>query len=143
MNKPVSGFSKFTKEEKITWLSNTYLQNSPQSESVLRQYWNTNGDLQRLHEEFTENTLSNFYLPFEIAPNFEINGNLYDVPKAIEERSVLEVASKAGKFWGSCGGFKAEVVNTIKIRQIHFLFDGDDALLQEFFLEVQPLLIEG
>ena len=134
MNKPVSGFSKLTKEEKIDWLSNTYLQNSPQSESILRQYWNTNGDLQRLHEEFTENTLSNFYLPFGIAPNFEINGKLYAIPMAIEESSVIAAASKAAKFWGSRGGFKAEVLNTVKIGQVHFIFKGDDALLQEFFI---------
>ena len=143
MNKPVSGFSKFTKEEKITWLSNTYLKNSPQSESVLRQYWNTDGELQKLHEEFTENTLSNFYLPFGIAPNFEINGKLYAIPMAIEESSVIAAASKAAKFWGARGGFKAEVLNTVKIGQVHFLFDGNDALLQEFFLEVKPLLIES
>lgn len=143
MSKPVSGFSKFTKEEKISWLSNTYLNNSPQSESVLRQYWNTNSELQQLHEEFTENTLSNFYLPFGIAPNFEINGKLYAIPMAIEESSVIAAASKAAKFWGSRGGFKAEVLNTVKIGQVHFLFDGDDALLQEFFLEVKPLLIES
>src|SRR5690606_1010277 len=135
--------SKFTKEEKIAWLSNTYLQNSPQSESVLRQYWNTNGDLQRLHEEFTENTLSNFYLPFGIAPNFEINGKLYAIPMAIEESSVIAAASKAAKFWGARGGFKAEVLNTVKIGQVHFLFNGNDALLQEFFIEVKPLLIES
>ncbi len=143
MNKPVSGFSKLTKEEKINWLSTTYLKNSPQSESILRQYWNTNGDLQRLHEEFTENTLSNFYLPFGIAPNFEINGKFYAIPMAIEESSVIAAASKTAKFWGSRGGFKAEVLNTIKIGQVHFIFKGDDALLQEFFLEVKPLLIES
>ncbi len=143
MTKPVSGFSKLTKDEKIAWLSTTYLKNSPQSESILRQYWNTNGELQKLHEEFTENTLSNFYLPFGIAPNFEINGELYAIPMAIEESSVIAAASKAAKFWGSRGGFKAEVLNTTKIGQVHFIFHGDDALLQEFFIDVKPMLIES
>ena len=34
-------------------------------------------ELQKLHDEFAENTISNFYLPFAIAPNFIINKKLY------------------------------------------------------------------
>ncbi|MEP6260982.1 MAG: hydroxymethylglutaryl-CoA reductase, degradative [Gillisia sp.] len=140
---PVTGFSKLSKEEKIAWLSNTYLKDSPQSEAVLRQYWHQDSGLQQLHEEFTENTLSNFYLPFGIAPNFEINGKLFAIPMAIEESSVIAAASKAAKFWKTRGGFKAQVINTTKVGQVHFLFNGSDALLQEFFMEVKPQLLEG
>ena len=140
---PVTGFSKLSKEEKIAWLSNTYLNNSPQSEAVLRQYWHQDSGLQQLHEEFTENTLSNFYLPFGIAPNFEINGKLFAIPMAIEESSVIAAASKAAKFWKTRGGFKAQVINTTKVGQVHFLFQGSDALLQEFFMEIKPQLLEG
>ncbi|HSJ11890.1 MAG TPA: hydroxymethylglutaryl-CoA reductase, degradative [Gillisia sp.] len=140
---PVTGFSKLSKEEKIAWLSNTYLKDSPQSEAVLRQYWHQDSGLQQLHEEFTENTLSNFYLPFGIAPNFEINGKLFAIPMAIEESSVIAAASKAAKFWKTRGGFKAQVINTTKVGQVHFLFHGSDALLQQFFLEVKPQLLEG
>ncbi|HSI69423.1 MAG TPA: hydroxymethylglutaryl-CoA reductase, degradative [Gillisia sp.] len=143
MIKPVTGFSKLNKEEKIAWLSKTYLKDSPLSEDVLRQYWNEDARLQQLHEEFTENTLSNFYLPFGIAPNFEINGKLYAIPMAIEESSVIAAASKAAKFWKSRGGFKVEVLNTVKVGQVHFLFKGDTAKLQEFFRDVKPLLLEG
>lgn len=140
---PVTGFSKLNKEEKIAWLSNNYLKDSPQSEAVLRQYWNPDSGLQQLHEEFTENTLSNFYLPFGIAPNFEINGKLFAIPMAIEESSVIAAASKAAKFWKTRGGFKATVINTTKIGQVHFIFKGNDALLQAFFAEVKPLMLEG
>lgn len=140
---PVSGFSKFTKDQKIAWLSKTYLQNSPLSEDILRQYWNADLKLQQLHEEFTENTLSNFYLPFGIAPNFKINNELFAIPMAIEESSVIAAASKAAKFWIARGGFKAQVLNTVKIGQVHFLYKGDKNKLNRFFRILKPLLIEG
>ena len=67
MNQPVSGFSKKSKTEKIEWLAENYLQNNPNSIEVLKKYWNENESLQQLHDDFIENTLSNYYLPF--APN--------------------------------------------------------------------------
>lgn len=138
---PITGFSKLDKEEKIAWLSKTYLKNSPQADEVLRQYWNVNLTLQQLHEEFTENTLSNFYLPFGIAPNFLINGELFAIPMAIEESSVIAAASKAAKYWQTRGGFKVQVLNTVKIGQIHFLYRGDFKKLQRFFKACKPVLL--
>jgi hydroxymethylglutaryl-CoA reductase len=140
---PISGFSKLGKEEKITWLSKTYLKNSPQAEEVLRQYWNINLQLQQLHEEFTENTLSNFYLPFGIAPNFLINGELYAIPMAIEESSVIAAASKAAKYWFTRGGFKVQVLNTVKIGQIHFQYSGNHKKLERFFNACKLVLINS
>ena len=140
---PISGFSKLTKEEKITWLSNTYLKNSIEAEDVLRQYWNENPQLQTLHDEFTENTLSNFYLPFGIAPNFLINGNLYAIPMAIEESSVIAAASKAAKYWFTRGGFKVEVLNTTKVGQVHFTYKGDLEKLDRFFEFCKPKLLKA
>jgi hydroxymethylglutaryl-CoA reductase len=140
---PISGFSKLGKEEKITWLSKTYLKDSPNAEEVLRQYWNVNLQVQQLHEEFTENTLSNFYLPFGIAPNFLINGELYAIPMAIEESSVIAAASKAAKYWITRGGFKVQVLNTVKIGQAHFLYGGDHKKLKRFFNACKPVLIDS
>ncbi|WP_262486219.1 hydroxymethylglutaryl-CoA reductase, degradative [Gillisia marina] len=130
---PITGFSKLKKEEKIDWLLKTYLQDSENSEKVLKQYWNENDAVQQLHEEFTENTLSNFYLPFGIAPNFLINGKLMAIPMTTEESSVIAAASKAAKFWQTRGGFKVEVQNTIKNGQVHFIYNGDHEKLNQFF----------
>lgn len=140
---PISGFSKLTKEEKIDWLQRTYLKDSDDAAKTLQQYWNSNSDLQQLHEEFTENTLSNYYLPFGIAPNFMINDYRYAIPMAIEESSVIAAASKAAKFWGKRGGFKAEVLDTQKIGQVHFMFQGDKSKLNQFFRQVKPQLLEA
>lgn len=140
---PISGFSKLKKEEKIAWLSKTYLKDSESAPDVLRQYWNPDTNLQQLHEEFTENTLSNYYLPFGVAPNFFINGYRYAIPMAIEESSVIAAASKAAKFWGKRGGFKARVLSTKKIGQVHFMYSGDKEKLQNFFDKVRPTLISS
>lgn len=140
---PIAGFSKLKKEEKIDWLLKTYLQGSPSSEKVLKQYWNANDSVQQLHEEFTENTLSNFYLPFGIAPNFLINGKLMAVPMTTEESSVIAAASKAAKFWQTRGGFKVEVLNTTKNGQVHFLFHGDKDKLRQFFKASKKSLLDS
>lgn len=140
MIEPISGFSRLRKNEKIAWLKKTYLKDSPEASKILQQYWNPDLQLQQLHEEFTENTLSNYYLPFGIAPNFVINGYRYAIPMAIEESSVIAAASKAAKFWGNNGGFKAEVINTKKIGQVHFIFPGSSEKLRRFFNSVKPKL---
>lgn len=140
---PISGFSKFSKKEKIDWLAETYLKNQPEDVRILRQYWNDDSSLQQLHDEFTENTLSNFYLPFGLAPNFLINGELLALPMAIEESSVIAAASKAAKFWYSRGGFKTEVIATKKVGQVHFTYTGEFPKLQAFFEKVKPKMIEA
>ncbi|WP_298246686.1 hydroxymethylglutaryl-CoA reductase, degradative [uncultured Christiangramia sp.] len=135
MIKPVNGFSKLSKQQKIDWLAENYLSNTPEAVTVLQNYWNTDESLQKLHDEFIENTISNYYLPFGIAPNFKINDRLYAIPMAIEESSVVAAASKAAKFWGERGGFKAEVLNMTKIGQVHFMFKGSKENLHRFFEE--------
>jgi len=140
MNQPVSGFSKKTKAEKIEWLAENYLQNNPNSVQILKNYWNENSSLQQLHDDFIENTLSNYYLPFGVAPNFLINGKLYALPMVTEESSVVAAASNAAKFWLERGGFKAEVISTEKNGQIHFNFFGNEKEIEAFFEEVKPQL---
>lgn len=141
MNNAVAGFSKLTKEEKINWIANEYFANPAEAVATIKQYWNSDAKLQQLHDEFIENTISNFYLPMGIAPNFLINGKYYSVPMVIEESSVVAAAAKSAKFWSTRGGFKATVLNTEKIGQVHFLFKGNHDILEEFFEAVKSNLI--
>jgi hydroxymethylglutaryl-CoA reductase len=140
MNNSVAGFSKLSKEEKIHWLANSYFSNKEEGISVVKQYWNTDEKLQKLHDDFIENTISNFYLPFGIAPNFLINGTYYSVPMAIEESSVVAAASKSAKFWADRGGFKTTILGSEKIGQVHFLFKGTFEKLERFFKLLKPKL---
>ena len=143
MADPVSGFSKKSKEEKMEWLVANYLNNDPTAVATLKQYWNGDEKLQKLHDDFIENTLTNYYLPLGIAPNFLINDTLYALPMVMEESSVVAAASNAAKFWLDRGGFKAEVLSTEKNGQVHFNFFGNDSDLVTFFAEVKPKLIES
>lgn len=135
------GFSKLSKEEKIDWITSTYFSNPKEAKKTLLQYWNTEESIQKLHDEFIENTITNFYLPLGVAPNFTINGKNYTIPFAIEESSVVAAASKAAKFWGARGGFKTTILGTEKIGQVHFLYQGDTTKLQQYFDFIKPTLL--
>ncbi len=142
MTKAISGFSKLSKTEKITWLTTNFFNNSEAATQTLTSYWNTDAKLQQLHDEFIENTITNYYLPLGVAPNFTINDTIYTIPMAIEESSVVAAASKAGKFWQERGGFKTTVLGTTKVGQVHFTYDGDKEDLQQYFDKITPKLYE-
>lgn len=143
MSKTVKGFSKFTKEEKTLWLAENYFQQKDKGIATLHQYLNDDAVLQQLHDEFIENTISNFYVPYAIAPNFLINGKAYTIPMAIEESSVVAAAALTAKFWSDKGGFKAKVLSTEKIGQVHFTYKGNKAYLKAYFLKMKPLLFKA
>ena len=138
MSQAVSGFSKLSKEEKINWIATTYFANPSEAVTTIKQYWNSDEKLQQLHDEFIENTISNFYLPMGIAPNFLINGKYKTVPMVIEESSVVAAAAKSAKYWSTRGGFKTTVLNSEKIGQVHFIYKGDVQKLEKFFAETKP-----
>ena len=122
----IKGFSKLTKEAKIEWLIANYFKGEEKAREVLVSYWHSDEKLQKLHDEFIENTVSNFYMPMGIAPNFLINGKEYAVPMVTEESSVVAAAAKSANFWADKGGFKATVKSTTKIGHVHFLWKGDN-----------------
>lgn len=137
MSNAVAGFSKLSKEEKINWIAKEYFLNPQEAISIVKKYWNSDEKIQKLHDEFIENTISNFYIPLGVAPNFLINGKYSSIPMAIEESSVVAAASKAAKFWSTRGGFKASVINTEKIGQVHFIYRGDESKLSLFFAQTK------
>ncbi len=137
---PIEGFSKLTKEEKIDWVVEQYTQDSKSAKALLKRYLNADSTVQKLHDEFIENTITNYYLPLGIAPNFLINDKLYAIPMAIEESSVVAAASKASKFWLKRGGFKTTIIGTEKIGQVHFIYKGGFKKLNSFFKTIKPKL---
>lgn len=142
MDKFIEGFSKKSKEEKLKAIVNFY-KDPENALNVFQSFNHPNGKIQEMINEFSENTISNFHLPFSIAPNFLINGKTYAVPMVIEESSVVAAASKSAKFWYRLGGFHVEIVDTEKVGQVHFLWKDDASLLKERFTELKILLIEG
>ena len=142
MSKSVSGFSKLSKSEKIDWILNTHFSDRKSAKNILIQYWNTDEKIQQLHDEFIENTITNFHLPFGVAPNYLINEKLYTLPMAIEESSVIAAASNAAKFWLNRGGFKTKVISTTKVGQVHFMYHGNFETLKRYFNTIKPQLIK-
>ena len=143
MQKSISGFSRLSKVEKINWLIANHFGNNKQAKTVLESYWNEDKKLQQLHDEFIENTISNFYMPFGVAPNFLINERLYALPMTIEESSVVAAASNAAKFWLTRGGFKTTVLSTEKIGHVHFTFKGGKDALSNYFEALKPQLLKS
>lgn len=142
MENNINGFSRLSKEKKIDWIAQTYFSEPEKATQLIKSYWNADEKLQQLHDDFIENTITNFYLPLGIAPNFLINGKYYTVPMAIEESSVVAAAAKSAKYWSERGGFKATVFNTEKIGQVHFIFNGDKEKLKTFFNTIKVKFYE-
>ena len=138
MSNAVSGFSKLSKDEKINWIAKEYFSEPTEAVSLLKKYWNSDAKIQQLHDEFIENTVSNFYFPLGIAPNFIINGKNYTIPMVIEESSVVAAAAKSAKYWSTRGGFKTTVLSTEKIGQVHFIYKGDAKKLENFIRQINP-----
>ena len=99
MSKKVEGFSKFSKAKKIEWVTNLHFDNPENAKKLISGYNHSNSKIQKLHDEFVENSLTNFFLPLGVAPNFLINGTTYTIPMAIEESSVIAAARQFFKGW--------------------------------------------
>ena len=136
-NKIIKGFSKLSKEAKIEWITKEYLNDDKEYVNLLKSYWHEDSKVQKIHDEFIENTITNFYIPFGIAPNFLINDKVYCVPMAIEESSVVAAASKNASFWMERGGFKSTVISTTKIGHVHFAWYGEYEVLKNFFNSIK------
>jgi len=130
--KAISGFSKMSASEKVRWLKEVH-DLSPGDVKNLEQHLHPDEKTQQTYTEFSENTISNFFIPFGLAPNFLVNGKWYVLPMAIEESSVVAAASHAAKFWSAHGGFHAEVEDTVKVGQVHFFWTGDPRAIQDIF----------
>ena len=129
-NKELSGFSKWTQSQKIEWVIDQFCSEPAAARSTLENF-QYNSEQQTILNGFSENTLSNFPLPYGIAPHFVINGKSYAIPMVIEESSVVAAASAAAKFWKTRGGFRAQVLSTTKEGQVHFRWTGSGELLKE------------
>jgi hydroxymethylglutaryl-CoA reductase len=141
--KKIDGYSKLSKDQKINWLVDNFFEGDQEVVKELKGFWHRDEAVQKSFDEFTENTITNLYIPLGIAPNFMINGEVYALPMAIEESSVVAAMSKTGKYWMERGGFHAEIIDTKKIGQVHFLFGGNVEKLKNDFPAIKKTLLEN
>lgn len=137
----IKGFSKLSKEDKIDRIAH-FMHDPEASIDTLRSFWHNDSRMQKLFDEFSENTISNYYFPYGVAPNFKINGEVMFVPMVIEESSVVAAAANSARFWFERGGFHSKVLSTTKVGQVHFIWEGDDELLKFNFHKLRTLMIE-
>ncbi|MFZ4543743.1 MAG: hydroxymethylglutaryl-CoA reductase, degradative [Saprospiraceae bacterium] len=138
----INGFSKLSKEAKMEWVVGHYSADPKGMQEMMMSFWHESPELQKILDGFSENTISNFVMPFSLAPNFVINGKVYCVPMVIEESSVVAAASASAKYWMERGGFTCEIFGTKKIGQLHFSWPGDAARLKAVFPQIKIKLLE-
>ncbi len=71
-----------------------------------------------LAEKFIENALGFFQMPLGVAANFEIDGETFAIPMAVEETSIIAAASKTAKWVREHGKITTEMVGREIIGQI-------------------------
>lgn len=136
----LKGFSKYTKQQRIDALIQKYGFQEDLA-SWLATFENNDVSIQKIIDDLSENPISNFHLPFSIAPNFVINGKNLFFPLVSEESSVVAALGNAAGFWAKRGGFHAEVLGTEKKGQVHFKWKGNPENLQAIFPEIKDKLL--
>jgi hydroxymethylglutaryl-CoA reductase len=138
----VCGFSKLTKDQKLNFISG-HFESPEESVNELKSFLISDEEKQKLFDDFSENTISNFYFPYGIAPNFIIDGKVFHIPMVIEESSVVAAAAKSAKFWSDRGGFRTEIISTTKIGQVHFIWNGNAEKLKTLMPDLKDRLMES
>jgi len=137
----IKGFSKFSSSEKLDLVSK-FFENPEKVKSQFESFLHPDSKIQDILSQISENTISNFPLPFNVAPNFLVNDKMYILPLVIEESSVVAAASSAARFWAERGGFRARIINNIKNGQLHFLYIGETEKLKSAFTEIKAFLLD-
>lgn len=130
----IQGFSKLSREHKIR-IASEFAAHPVEFARQMISNWPA-GKSNDPKIDFTENAVSDFRLPYSVAPNFLIDGKVYMVPMVTEESSVVAAASAAAKFWWDHGGFVTRVHNVLKPGHIHFTWNGSHESVKAFYNEI-------
>ena len=132
-----TGFSKKTPAERLEFLKAHELLQTENWQNLANQY---HLPLETANQ-MSENVLSVLALPYSIAPDFLIDGQVYQVPFVTEEPSVVAAASFAAKIIKRNGGFKTKIHNRQMIGQVA-LYDVPDVAkaLEQIQHETSALL---
>jgi hydroxymethylglutaryl-CoA reductase len=143
-NKSVEGFSKWPKEKKRLFLEESLKSNQLPADVVqlLAASEYPLPEVQQIFEQFSENTIGNFHMPFGVIPEMLMNEQNFTVPMVIEESSVVAACGRAAKFWNKRGGVHAEVLGVSKVGQIHLYWQGATETLQKLFLQCRQQLLD-
>ncbi len=119
----IQGFSKLGREDQVKLVA-SFSDDPAGIIHEINAHLTPDQNRQKLYMEFSENSISNYFLPYSIAPNFLINKRYYLVPMVTEESSVVAAAASAAKFWSERGGFRTRISSMQKPGHIHFVWKG-------------------
>ncbi len=133
------GFSKLDRSERLNALLETGLLEAADIE-FLKQ-----GGLQdfSLGENFIENVIGYFQIPLGVATNFNIDGQDFVIPMAVEETSIVAAASKTAKWVRENGSIQTKIVGQDIIGQIQVAKVKDPDSFTRKILEQKNILIEN
>jgi hydroxymethylglutaryl-CoA reductase len=135
-----SGFTGMNRGMKLDFVAGNSLLGDDEA-GYFRDFDAPESGMQQVFEGMIENYIGNYPVPMGVVPNMLINGELFMVPFVTEESSVVAAASKAAKYWANRGGFKAQVVSSVKKGQVHFTWNGPKELIFERFPEIKKQLL--
>lgn len=142
MNEIINGFSKLNREDQIA-IASRFASDANEFTRLLNSHWHGFTQPENHGDEFAENTVSYFNLPYSLAANFKVNGKDYIVPLVTEESSVIAAASAAAKFWWPLGGFQSRVKRKLKAGHIYFSWKGSHSVIENFIRESIPGMIDA
>ncbi len=143
VRKIIPGFSRLTTEQKRLQVAFLAGDEGEKYLNLLSKHLYADEAIQNRYGEFSENTVSNYYLPFGVAPNFLINGEVYHLPMVTEESSVVAAASAGAGYWLERGGFRCEVLGTVKTGQVHFTSSLTFEQLNDILTAHRAILLES
>jgi hydroxymethylglutaryl-CoA reductase len=114
MQELFQGFSKLGREERLARL----VEMGALSQEDVRFLKNGAPVSVELAEKFIENVLGFFQMPLGVAANFEIDGEAFVIPMAVEETSIIAAASKTAKWIREHGRITTEMIGREIIGQI-------------------------
>ncbi|MFZ4399933.1 MAG: hydroxymethylglutaryl-CoA reductase, degradative [Bacteroidales bacterium] len=134
------GFSKLSENEKRKLVSRL-CEESGITELEMASFITRDPLRRDLFMDLSENTVSAYHLPYGIAPNFVVNGNIYHVPMVTEESSVVAAAASAARFWAERGGFEVKELKTTKLGHVYFQWYGNDQELIDRWASLKTSLL--
>jgi hydroxymethylglutaryl-CoA reductase len=93
-------------------------------------------------DRMIENVVGSYAFPLGIATNFQINGQDYLIPMALEEPSVVAAASNAARMTRKTGGFSASTTDPVMIGQIQVADISDVQSAQQSILNKKENLLK-
>lgn len=137
-NELFQGFSKLSREERFNRLLSL---GALTAEDIT---FLKNGGIKNLNlaDKLIENVIGYFQLPLGVATNFNINGQDYIIPMAVEETSIIAALSKSAKWIRQYGEIKTWIEGDCIIGQIQLAKVNDFQRFAQIFAENRHQLIE-